>query len=157
MWTTPRHCLISGQQEGILDVHDSDILTGNEDSDHIEPIDELWSAVSIHPNTSAPAEFPTFAEVDRFHRMAEGIASSGFHFHECDLVAASHDEVDIAMPAAETMGDKFPSVASHPARGNAFAQQPERLSLFRHGRTLSRSLATCVTRTAQADSNERDA
>ncbi len=38
MWTTPLHCLISGQQEGILDVLNSDILTGNEDPDHIEPI-----------------------------------------------------------------------------------------------------------------------
>jgi len=157
MWTTPLHCLISGQQEGILYMMNSDILTGNEDSDHIEPIDQFWSAVSIHPNAGAAAEFASFPEVHCFDRMAEGLAASCLYFHERDLVAASHDEVDIAMSAAETMRDKFPSLASHPSCGDSFAQQSERLSLFRHGRTLSRSPATCVTRTAQADSIERRA
>jgi hypothetical protein len=28
MWTTPLHCLISGQLKGILDMVHSDILTG---------------------------------------------------------------------------------------------------------------------------------
>ncbi len=40
MWTTPLHCLISGQLEGILDMVHSDILTGYLDSDHIEAIRE---------------------------------------------------------------------------------------------------------------------
>ena len=157
MWTTPLHCLISGQQEGILDVLNSDILTGNKNSDHIKPIAQLGSAVSIHPNAGASAEFAALAEVYGFNRMAEGFAPSRLHFHERDLVSASHDEIDIAMPTAETVRDEHPSVASHPSCGDAFAQQSERLSLFRHGRTLSRLVATCVTRTAQAESNERRA
>ncbi|MEY4857684.1 MAG: hypothetical protein RL409_2801 [Gemmatimonadota bacterium] len=38
MWTTPPRCLISGQHEGVHDMVHSDILTGNENSDHVEPI-----------------------------------------------------------------------------------------------------------------------
>ena len=54
-------------------------------------------------------------------RMTERLATPRLHFHERHFIAASHDEVDIAMPAAETMRDERPSVAPHPSRGNAFA------------------------------------
>ncbi len=157
MWTTPPYCLISGQQKGILNVIDSDILTGNKNSDHIESILELWCAVSIDPHARTAAEFSAFAEVHGFHWVAEGVAATRLDLDERDLVSASHDEVDIAVSAAKAMRDKLPSCAAHPPRGDSFAQQPECLSLFRHGLTLSRSDGTCVTRSAQANSNERGA
>jgi hypothetical protein len=55
------------------------------------------------------------------------------------------------------MRDELPALTPHPAGGDALAQQPQSLSLFRHGRTLSPSPTTCGTETAQADSIERGA
>ena len=132
-----------------------DILPDEEDSDHIEPISQLRSTVSIHPNTGAPAEFPALPEVDRLERVSERVAPTRLHFHERDIVSASHDEVDVAMPATEAMRDELPSITSHPSGGDAFAQQPECLSLFRHGRTIWRVPESCVTRTVRAVSNKR--
>ena len=157
MWTTPLRCLISGQQESVLNVLNSDIMTGNQNSNHVEPICQFWGAVSIHPDAGAAAQFPALPKMNSLNRMTERFATSRLHFHERHFIAPSHDEVDIAMPAAETMRDERPSVAPHPSRGNTFAQQSECLSLLGHGRTLLRSPGTCVTRTARATLNERSA
>lgn len=134
-----------------------DVLTGYENTDHVEPIGELRAAVSIHPNTSTAAKFSAFAEVDRFHRLPKGLAAPRLDFHERNLLPPSHDEVDIAMPAAEPMRDELPAVTPHPAGGDTLAQQPQSLSLFRHERTVSPSPTMCGTGTARADSNERGA
>jgi hypothetical protein len=55
------------------------------------------------------------------------------------------------------MRDELPAIATHPAGGDALAQQPQSLSLFRHGRTLAPPPTTCGTGTARAHSNERGA
>ena len=94
--------------------------------------------MSIHPNAGAPAEFPLLSVVDRLDRVSERFASSRLHFDEGDFIATLHDKVDIPMAAAEAMRHELPPVAPHPTRGDTFAQQPKRLSLFRHGRRISR-------------------
>ena len=80
--------------------------------------------MSIHPNAGAPTEFPALAVVDRLNGMPERLTASCFHFDEGDLVATSHDEVDIPMPAPEAVRKEFPPVAPHPSRRDPFAQQP---------------------------------
>ena len=91
MWTTPLPKLFSGQEESTLHVLDSDIMTGNEDPDHIEAIGQLRSAVSIHPHTGATAEFPALPEVHRLEWVSERLASPRLHLHERDVVPAFHD------------------------------------------------------------------
>lgn len=100
----------------------SDILTGNKDSDHVKAISQLGSTVSIHPNAGASAEFPALPEVHGLDGVAERFSAPRLHFHERDVVPAPHDQVDIAMPAAEAMRNELPAVASHPSCSNAFAQ-----------------------------------
>ncbi|MEY4857685.1 MAG: hypothetical protein RL409_2802 [Gemmatimonadota bacterium] len=75
----------------------------------------------IHPNASAPAEFPLLSVVDRLDRVSERLASSRLYFDEGDFISTLHDEVDIAMAAAEAMRHELPPVAPHPTRGNPFA------------------------------------
>ena len=87
----------------------SDILSGNEDSDHIEAICQLRSAVSIHPHAGAAAEFPALPEVHRLDWLSERLTSPRLHLHERDVVPASHDQVNIAVSAAESMSHELPA------------------------------------------------
>ncbi len=124
MWTTPPHCLISGQLKRVLNVPYSDILTGYQYSDHIKAIRERRRTVSIHPNAGAPPEFPALAVVDGLHRVPEQLATTRLDFHERDVVSTAHDQVDIPMPATESMRHEAPTVAPHPTRRDPFAKQP---------------------------------
>mgnify|MGYP001271707478 CR=1 FL=1 len=92
----------------------------------------------IDPHAGGPTELPLLSEVHRLDRRAELIAPAGFHLDKRDVTLALHDQIDIAMSTAKSMRDHTPSVATHPARRNTFAQQPKRLSLFGHGPMIMR-------------------
>ncbi len=154
MWTTARDCLILGQLKGIRHVLNPDILTGNEDSDHVEAVGELRGAVPVDPDPSTSAQFTTLAMMHRLDRLTESIAATGLHLHERDLIATPHHQIDIAMSAAKPMRDECPPFAEQPTCGDPLAQQSECLSLFRHGRTVQRDHRCRVTRKTHAYSSQ---
>ena len=86
----------------------------------------------------------------RLHRRAERVAATRLDFDERHRGATLHDQIDIAMPAAESMVEQTPTITQQPARRDTFALQPKCLSLFRHGDTLTRSrrIAAPESRTA---------
>jgi len=88
--------------------------------------------------------------VDRIDWRTEAIAATCLDLHEGHDVLTPHDEVDVAMSAAESVCYQLPSLASQPAPRNPLAQQSERLSLFRHALSVARVPARRVTQSTRA-------
>lgn len=90
----------------------------------------------IDPNARRPPQFPPFSVVNRLYGRTEPLTTPRLHLDEGHLVLALHDEIDIAMAAAEPVCHEPPSVSHEPASRDAFPQQPEILTRFRHGASL---------------------
>ena len=127
---------------------DPNLNARNHNSNHIKAIRHFWRPESGNPDLSRPYQLPPFAGVDSFDGSAEIGAPPSFDLHKCDLFAAPHDQIEVAMAASEAMGDELPAVAHEPPRGDAFTKKPKCLSLLRHALTVAPSIAIIFTRIA---------
>ena len=134
---------------------DADFLTGNEHSDHVESISELFSTETIHPNLGGSAQFAPLPVVNCLERPAEVLATASLDLDECDVVAALHHEIDIAMPTAEAMRDDAPAMLLHPLCGDALAEESEGLSLFGHGLMVAIDGEGAVTKSSRGEQRHR--
>ena len=134
---------------------DADLLTGNEHSDDVEPISELFSTKAIHPNLGGPAKLAPLSVVYGLERPAEVFAAASLDLDERDVVAALHYEIDIAMPAAESMRDDAPAMLLHPLGGDALAEESEGLSLFGHGLMVAIGGKGAVTKSSRGEQRHR--
>lgn len=130
-------CPNSGQPEGIGDVAYADSLPDYQHTDHVEPVQQATRSMTIDPNLGRTFQLPTLAVVDRLDRGAELIATPGLDLYERHFVVATHDQIDIAMAAAKTVRNDLPPLSHEPTRRDAFTKEPEILSRFRHGASLS--------------------
>jgi hypothetical protein len=73
-----------------------DILTVNEDSNHVKPVGHSVRTEPVNPNASGPAELALFAMMDGVDGCTERIATTCLHFDKRDCVCGSNDQVDIA-------------------------------------------------------------
>ena len=117
----------------------SDILTGYQNPYHVELVDEFRKTMSIHPDPGRLGQRSTLALVDGLDRCAECLASPSLHLDEGDLRVTLHDEIDIAVSAAEPVCHQRPSVPTVPAGRYPLAQQSELLPCHRHGTTIGAS------------------
>jgi hypothetical protein len=144
VWTTPPG-LQFWQGKSVRDVPDPDFLTGDQHAKHVKSIPKALRPEPIDPHQGGAAEFPLFAVVDGVGGGAERITSPSLDLDEGDQVAGACNEVDVAPAAAEAMGEDVPAVPYQPARGDAFTEQSERLSLLCHGGRVTRGCRWTIT------------
>lgn len=111
----------------------SDPLVGHQDAKNIELVAQPCFTVPIDPDSRGAAEFALFSWVYCLDRGTEIHTAAGFDLDERDGIVFSDDQVDIAMPGSESMGQNPPSRLAQPSRGYSFPQEPEGLSLACHG------------------------
>jgi hypothetical protein len=130
-------------------VSDSDVLTGNQHADHVEPVRGRVGSEAVHPDPRRPAKFPLLAEPYRPHGTAERVPAAGLDLHEGHFLAPPDHEVDVAMSAAKAMRNDAPPLTLHPARGDALAQKSQCLSMIRHGASIARADAPPITESSR--------
>lgn len=121
MWTTPLNCLISRQSKCVRNVVYSDILTGNQNANNIEPVGKVGSTVSVHPHAGTAPQLPLLAIMHGLDRMPERFTATRLHLNERDFITAAHDQIDVAVPTPKPMGHKRPSVTQQPTSRDPLA------------------------------------
>jgi hypothetical protein len=134
---------------------DPDSLTDDEHADHVEAVAERRRAMTINPDPGRPPQLSTLAEVNGLEWGAELLSATGLHFDERHLVATPHDQIDVAVAAAEAMGNDAPPIPHEPTGGDPLTEQPEMLTCFRHGASLQSPADKSRTQLWRAVSFER--
>jgi hypothetical protein len=99
------------------------------DRDEIETVFVSRPSVPEHPHACDPGDVSLLPPIHRLEAAATGCAPPGFHFHEGDHAAATHDQVDVVTPQSEPMGFDRPATRSEKRNGDSLALEPQDLTL----------------------------
>ncbi len=94
---------------------DADILISKNDPDHIEPEGVSRPLKARHPDLCGSAQLPLLSPVHSSDRPAKSVRLPRLHFDERDratrvLLLTSRNEIDVAMPVAESMLGDVPTM-----------------------------------------------
>lgn len=93
----------------------------NQYANDMKSVNKSCCAVPIDPDLRASDQFAALPPVHGLDRRSEPFAAPSLHFDEGNFITATHDQIEITMPAPKTMRDKCPTIATQPARGDTFS------------------------------------
>ena len=102
-------------------------IAHHQDTDDVEPIGLVGTAVPIDPDLRRLGQLLLFSPVNRFYRLAEAISPARLDLHERNRPLALDDEIDIPVPGSESPLHDPPPRPPEPSLGDSLAQLPELL------------------------------
>ncbi len=115
------------------------------DADGVKAIVKSAAAVPSPPGAGHPLDLTPLQRRDRFQGVPEPLAGSSFDLHKRDQVAATDDEVDLAVARAIVALQNPVAEPLQVGRRESLAQQPE-IARRVHDRAPGRRLPSEKTR-----------
>lgn len=109
----------------VFDVADPDALTLDQDSDDVEPVGVVQSAMARHPDARRASQLFLFPPVDRFDRPAKSIPAPSLDLDERHHPVPLDHEIDVAMPGSEPALHDAPAALPKPPLRDPLSQLAE--------------------------------